>query len=404
MAGVRALHRRAGVVILNSWCVRSSRYRVLVMKSWKSLLVFATLLLPGIASPQTASPAEAVALEQQGKLPEAVEAWRAVTEHNPQDVGAFASLGVALARETKYKEAATAYRRAIALNPRLPGIQLNLGLAEYKQGQFQAAIAPLRAALLQDAQNMQARTLLGLSCYGAKRFVEAAKYLEPAAKADPANAELHQVLAQSCLLAKKYFCAQEQFRQILQQNPDSAAAHMLLGQALDGLQRTHEAIAEFEAAAKAAPQEPSVHFGVGYLHWKLRQYDEARTEFDWARFLRSRAAVRKRSSPCSMPRDLIPRNPTPIFAWDVYTRRREIRLPRRRSFLNFANFIKKRTTTLLLKCPVLCLHCRSRQLLPSNFSHPLPRLQALSKPGASVSPKGRCARARIESAVAGLGS
>ena len=96
---------------------------------------------------------QAMALEQQGKLPEAVEAWRAVTEHNPQDAGAFASLGVVLARETQYKEAAAAYRKAIALNPRLPGIQLNLGLAEYKQGQFQAAIAPLRAALLQDPQN-----------------------------------------------------------------------------------------------------------------------------------------------------------------------------------------------------------------------------------------------------------
>ena len=100
-----------------------------------------------------------MALEQQGKLPEAVEAWRAVTEHNPQDAGAFAGLGVALARETRYKDAAAAYRKAIALNPRLPGLQLNLGLAEYKQGQFAAAIPPLKAALLQDPQNMQARTL-----------------------------------------------------------------------------------------------------------------------------------------------------------------------------------------------------------------------------------------------------
>src|SRR5712691_4766647 len=216
------------------------------MKSWKLLLVLAALFLPAVASPQTASPAQAMALEQQGKLP----------------------------------EAGVAYRRAIALNPRLPGVHLNLGLAEYKQGQFQAAIVPLRAALLQTPENMQARTLLGLSCYGAKRFAEAAKYLEPAAKADPANVELHQVLAQSCLLAKKYPCAQEQFRQILQQNPDSAAAHMLLGQALDGLLRTREAIVEFEAAAKVAPQEPSVHFGLGYLHWKLRQYDDAKTELE----------------------------------------------------------------------------------------------------------------------------
>ena len=101
------------------------------MKSWTSLLVVLGLLGPVSANPQTATPAQAMALEQQGKLAEAAEAWRAVTEHNPQDSAAFASLGVVLARETLYKEAAAAYRKAIALNPRLPGIQLNLGLAEY---------------------------------------------------------------------------------------------------------------------------------------------------------------------------------------------------------------------------------------------------------------------------------
>src|SRR6478752_6353738 len=89
------------------------------MKSWKSLLVVAALLGPASARPQTATPAQAMALEQQGKLAEAAEAWRAVTGHNPQDAAAFASLGVVLARETQYKEAAAAYRKAIALNSRL---------------------------------------------------------------------------------------------------------------------------------------------------------------------------------------------------------------------------------------------------------------------------------------------
>ena len=131
------------------------------MKIWKLLVVFAALALPMSGRAQTVSPADAMALEQQGKLPEAAEAWQAITAHNPRDAGAFASLGVILARETKYKEASAAYRKAIALNPKLPGIQLNLGLAEYKQGQFESAIAPLRTALLQDPQNIQARTLLG---------------------------------------------------------------------------------------------------------------------------------------------------------------------------------------------------------------------------------------------------
>ncbi len=274
------LPRQTGLAILDRRMKQNADHRIVFMKSSTYVLVLSAFCFLPFSSAQTATPAQAMALEQQGRLPEAIQAWHAVTERNPRDARAFASLGVVLARETQYKDAAAAYTRAITLNPRLPGIQLNLGLAEYKQGDFQAAIPPLKSALQQAPQNMQARILLGLSCYGANRFAEAAKYLEPAVRADPENTELHQVLAQSCLGAKQYSCAQQQFEQILKLNPDSAAAHMLLGQALDGMQRTPEAIAEFEVAAKVAPQEPSVHFGLGYLHWKVRRYDEAKVEFE----------------------------------------------------------------------------------------------------------------------------
>src|SRR5205807_10389613 len=95
-----------------------------------------------VMAPQASGPSDAAALEQQGKFFEAAEIWRAVTEHNPHDAAAFASLGIDLARQQKYAEAVPAYQKALALNPRLPGIQLNLGLAEFKQGHFEAAIAP----------------------------------------------------------------------------------------------------------------------------------------------------------------------------------------------------------------------------------------------------------------------
>lgn len=229
---------------------------------------------------QASTPAEAIALEQQGKLAEAAQAWRAVTNRNPKDAAAFASLGAVLSKEQKYKEAAYAYRRAIALNPTLSGIQLNLGLAEFKQGHFQGAIAPFRAALVSDPNSLQARMLLGFSYYGAGKFADGVKHLQLAARSDPTNTELHQVLAQSCLWAKQYSCALDEFRKILEQNPDSSAAHVLTGQALDGLGKTPEAIAEFQAAAKTAPREPNVHFGLGYLYWKSHQYDEAQREFE----------------------------------------------------------------------------------------------------------------------------
>lgn len=229
---------------------------------------------------QTATPSEALALEQQGKLAEAEKTWRQITQANPHDAAAFASLGLVLSKQRKYEQAVSAYRKAIALDPKLPGLHLNWGLAEFKQEHFEAAIVPLSVALTADPRNMQVLTLLGLSCYGAKRFANAAKYLELPAKSDPANTELHSVLAQSCLSAKQYSCALAEFRQILEHDPDSAAAHMLSGEALDGLGRTVEAIPEFEAAAKTAPHEPNVNFGLGYLYWKLHKYDEAKSAFE----------------------------------------------------------------------------------------------------------------------------
>jgi tetratricopeptide (TPR) repeat protein len=253
------------------------------MNTWKLGCVaslFFSAILAAAQTPNAPNPSEALALEQQGKLPQAEETWRQITQLNPHDGAAFASLGLVLSKQGKYQKAVPAYRKAVALDPKLPGLQLNWGLAEFKQAHFEAAISPLSAALAADPQNMQARTLLGLSCYGAKRFAEAAKYLEPASRSDPANTELHRVLAQSCLSAKEYSCALAEFRQILEQDPDSAASHMLSGEALDGLGRTVEAIPEFEAAAKASPREPNVNFGLGYLYWKLHKYDEAKTAFE----------------------------------------------------------------------------------------------------------------------------
>src|SRR6266478_3103576 len=244
------------------------------------LRIAVVLVFSAYAFAQAPGPSEAQALERNGKLAEAATVWRNVTQRDPRNAAAWASLGLVLSRLQQYPEADVAYRKAIALDPKLPAVQLNLGLAEFKQGKLQAAIEPLRAALAADPRNMQACTLLGLSYYGVGRFKEANEQLAAAVKSDPGNAELHGVLAQSCLSAKNYSCALDEFTWISRQHADSAAAHMLTGEALDGLGRTPEAITEFEIAAKADPHAPNVQFGLGYLYWKMRQYDEAARAFE----------------------------------------------------------------------------------------------------------------------------
>ena len=75
------------------------------MKKSSSTSVLVALLasLSFAAKAQTVD--QAFAFERQGNLGEAAEVWRAVTQRNPQDAGAFAQLGVILAIESKTRAA-----------------------------------------------------------------------------------------------------------------------------------------------------------------------------------------------------------------------------------------------------------------------------------------------------------
>src|ERR1700687_4000166 len=91
-------------------------------------LALLLLLSPAVTLiAQVPTPEAAIALEQQGNLPEAEKTWRIVVQKNPRDAAAFASLGLVLSKQGKYDQAAPAYGKALALSPSLPGIQLNLG-------------------------------------------------------------------------------------------------------------------------------------------------------------------------------------------------------------------------------------------------------------------------------------
>lgn len=268
------------------FCKQHARYRdilatlrIALMITRRAILAL-SILLSITSSAQMNTPAEAIALEQQGKLEESAKTWRAYLREHPRDAEAYASLGIVASKQQKYVEAAASYRKALQLKPNLPGIRLNLGLAEFKQGHFRAAIVPLSAVVATDGKDMQARTLLGLSYYGDKQFAKAAQHLKIVAQADPSNSELHQILAHSCLWAGDYTCALEGFQQILRTQPDSAAAHVLVGEALDGLGKTPDAIAEFHLAAEVSPREPNVHFGLGFLYWKSHEYQKAKQAFE----------------------------------------------------------------------------------------------------------------------------
>lgn len=244
-------------------------------------LILAGCALPAL--PQNDQRQAAFSLEQQGKVPEAEAAWRALSTAYPSNPEPYAHLGLLEARQEHYTEAIAFYRKAMALNPAMPRLHYNLGLAYFKDGNYKDTILQLRPLLKgqppSSDEAQQSTVLIGMSHFGLGEYAAAAPYLKKAADRDARNLPLLLTLAHSCLLSKQYQCVLDEFHRIIALNPDSAEAHMLAGEALDEMKEPIGATREFRAAVLANPKEPNVHFGLGYLLWMQGQTQEAAQEF-----------------------------------------------------------------------------------------------------------------------------
>src|SRR5215475_9946062 len=87
------------------------------------------------------------ALMGQGKLDEAIAAYRRAIGIKPDYAAAYTTLGIALAEQGRLDEAIAAYRRAIGIKPDLAEAYSNLGAALSWQGKLDEAIAAFRRAI-----------------------------------------------------------------------------------------------------------------------------------------------------------------------------------------------------------------------------------------------------------------
>jgi tetratricopeptide (TPR) repeat protein len=265
---------------------RCSGMDVSWLRKFGMVLMFSSAagIAPGQAS-RTQDPDRraALALQQEGKNPEAEKAWRAYLKLHPSDPEPYAQIAVLEARQEHYAEAVPLYRKALGINPNVPGLRLNLGLALFKSGNMKDALPEFEKCLKSappgspDVQRL--KVLIGMSYYGLAQYAEAVPFLKDGAATDAQNLPLRLALAHSCLWSKQYQCVMDVYHEILSLDAESAEADMLAGEALDEMKDNEGSTKMFRAAVKANPKEPNVHFGLGYLLWTQKIYPEAATEF-----------------------------------------------------------------------------------------------------------------------------
>ncbi|MBO0863251.1 MAG: tetratricopeptide repeat protein, partial [Chloracidobacterium sp.] len=216
----------------------------------------------------------AIELQQQGKLSEAAEEYRAILKTNPSYAEAHANLGVVMARLGNFDEAVASYEAALRLNPKLTQVLLNLGILHYRANRYEKAVETLEKFLDATPGNVQASLLLGLSLLEIGRDNDAIKYLEPTLLAGPDDAGALYGLGLAYLRQNRpeLSWAIEKLSTLPSGVP---ASHLLRGQMFLARFEFEKAIAELKEAQKLNPELPRLYYSLGLCYYKLGRNREA---------------------------------------------------------------------------------------------------------------------------------
>jgi tetratricopeptide (TPR) repeat protein len=198
----------------------------------------------------------------------------------PSDFMAHFNLGAAMQQKGRIEEAVTHLRRALQMNPQSYLAHTNLGAALQELGQNEQAISHYRQALRIKPDYLNARYNLGNLLLGEGKIEEAIGHFREVLRAQPGDAGAHNSLGSALGMQGKLAEAAEHFEQAARLDPDSADAHANLAYALAAQGNSQRAIFHYEQALRLNPDNADAHNGLGVLLAGQGKLREAATHFE----------------------------------------------------------------------------------------------------------------------------
>lgn len=132
-------------------------------------------------------------LDRQGRLHEAIEAWRCAFVLDPANVDHRVGLAIALSTAGRHREAIPHFERVVAERPRQSEAQVNLGLALRESGELERAANAFRLAAALRPRSARVLVDLGITFRRMGRMEEALESYDRALELEPDLAEaFHQ--------------------------------------------------------------------------------------------------------------------------------------------------------------------------------------------------------------------
>ena len=168
---------------------------------------------------------EGNALEEQGRIPEAMARYEAAIQTDPRCARAHLNRGNILLAGAKFDEARSAYQLAIACDPHYAAAHFNLGNLNSGAGEFELALRNYQEAIgirpdFADAFVAMANALDSLG-----RTAEAVESYQRALAIIPGYAEVHFNLGMLAMRQGRHDEAVKSLRRAVEIKPDFAQAH-----------------------------------------------------------------------------------------------------------------------------------------------------------------------------------
>jgi len=205
---------------------------------------------------------EGNALEEQGRVTEAMARYDAAVQADPRCARAHLNRGNVLLASGRIDEAGAAYESAIACDPHYAAAHFNLGNLNCRAGEYERALHNYQTAIGIKPDFANAFVAMGNTLDSLGRTSEAIASYESALALNPVDAGARFNLGLLAMTQGRYERAADSLRAAIDIQPEYAAAHHALGRVLSSLGRLDAAESSFRHALSLAPESDEILYNL----------------------------------------------------------------------------------------------------------------------------------------------
>ena len=216
---------------------------------------------------------EGSALQEQGKLEEAIEAYNKALAIKPDFAEAYYNIGSALQEQGKLEEAIEAYNKALAIKPDFAEAYYNIGSALQEQGKLDLAVEAYRKFLFIKPDYVDAYINMGSVLQEQGKLDEAIEAYKKAISLKPDFAEAFYNVGGALHVQGKFEEAMEAYKKAISIKPDFAELYLNMGVTLQEQGKLEKAIKAFSKAISIKPD-----FAEPYLNISIALQEQGKLE------------------------------------------------------------------------------------------------------------------------------